>query len=433
MRRSATSTWATPTRPRASPIRPRSDGSGGHWMAREKDDRFVHFRSEKFKDLLTTMAALAAEHVFYGENTEGVGGDMSSVAHQAAIMVGHAAMPPERVPMPATMTRGEEEAARKKLDDYFLDTGGKLLAVASLGDHYANVLRAPDKRAMAARIIGHAYLIAYKFAEQNRAAISQVADELVERRELNGDEITELMDSLAHEAGSRRTTSRSARGHACDRGRALRRLRRPRRTGAASPCSTACSSSCSPPAPPSASTWRRARSSSRRRGRSGSRSTRTPRPRCARSPCTSRAPTSAPTASRSRPCAAGRSRSAATRRCSSSPTAQATGGYKFFEGASVEYQICGTTTKGNCTIDQKKIPPNTSGALTRRMAYELALTTFHYVPERAERRGAAAGRDQGPEGAHAGALAQREQGSEVARRGDRPDPHRSGSRRPRRR
>ena len=83
------------------------------------------------------MAALAAEHVFYGENTSGVGGDMSSVAHQAAIMVGHAAMPPERVPMPATMTRSEEEAARKKLDDYFLDTGGKLLAVASLSDHYA--------------------------------------------------------------------------------------------------------------------------------------------------------------------------------------------------------------------------------------------------------------------------------------------------------
>jgi ATP-dependent Zn protease len=139
---------------------------------------------------------MAAEHVFYGENTEGVGGDMSSVAHQAAIMVGHAAMPPERIPLPATMTRSEEEAARKKLDDYFLDTGGKLLAVASLGDHYANVLRSPDKRMMAARIIGHAYLVAYKFAEQNREAISRVADELVERRELNGDEITELMNSL---------------------------------------------------------------------------------------------------------------------------------------------------------------------------------------------------------------------------------------------
>jgi hypothetical protein len=63
------------------------------------------------------------------------------------------------------------------------------------------------------------------------------------------------------------------------------------------------------------------------------------------------------------------------------PDSTATGGYKFFEGSSVEYQLCGNTTKGNCAIDQKKIAPNTSGALTRRMGYELALMTFHYVPE----------------------------------------------------
>jgi hypothetical protein len=62
-------------------------------------------------------------------------------------------------------------------------------------------------------------------------------------------------------------------------------------------------------------------------------------------------------------------------------SAKATGGYKFFDGPSVEYQLCGQTTKGNCAIDQKKITPNQSGALTRRMAYELALMTFHYVPE----------------------------------------------------
>jgi ATP-dependent Zn protease len=177
-------------------IRPRSDGSGGHWLAREKDDRFVHFRSEFFKRMLMIMGALASEHVFYGENTNGVGGDMSSVAHLAASMVGHSAMAPERVPMPATMTHSEEAAARKKLDDYLLDTGSKLLAVASLSDHYAVALTRPDKRQFAARIIGHAYLVAYKFAEQNKEAISEIADVLVERRELNGDEITELLDSL---------------------------------------------------------------------------------------------------------------------------------------------------------------------------------------------------------------------------------------------
>ncbi|MDX6617637.1 MAG: cell division protease FtsH [Gaiellales bacterium] len=177
-------------------IRPRSDGSGGHWMAREKDDRFGHFRSELFKDMLTTMAALAAEHVFYGENSNGVGGDMRSVANQAASMVGHYAMGMERIPMPATMTHGEEASARERLDRYLVEVGSKLLAVASLDDHYAGALRGPDKRQMAARLVGHAYLVTYKFAEQNRDAISRVADELVERRELNGDEITELMNSL---------------------------------------------------------------------------------------------------------------------------------------------------------------------------------------------------------------------------------------------
>ena len=75
-------------------------------------------------------------------------------------MVGHAAMPPERIPLPATMTRSEEDEARKKLDDYFLDTGSKLLAVASLSDHYAGALDGPDKRQFAARIVGHAYLVA---------------------------------------------------------------------------------------------------------------------------------------------------------------------------------------------------------------------------------------------------------------------------------
>ena len=115
------------------------------------------------------MGALAAEHVFYGENSSGVGGDMRSVAYQAASMVGHYGMAPERLPMPATMTQTEEKEARKRLDEYLEDTGGKLLAVASLSDHYAQALGRPDKRALAARLVGHAYLVAYKFAEQNRA------------------------------------------------------------------------------------------------------------------------------------------------------------------------------------------------------------------------------------------------------------------------
>ena len=177
-------------------VRMRSDGSGGHYAWREKDDRSVYFRSELFKYLLIGMGSVTAEHVFYGENTEGVGGDMQGIASLAARMVGHYGMAPERLPMPKSMTLSEETEARKKLNDYLEDTGGKLLAVASLSDHYASALGRPDKRALAARLVGQAYLVSYKFTEQNKEGIRRVADVLVDQRELNGDEVTELLNSL---------------------------------------------------------------------------------------------------------------------------------------------------------------------------------------------------------------------------------------------
>ena len=63
------------------------------------------------------------------------------------------------------------------------------------------------------------------------------------------------------------------------------------------------------------------------------------------------------------------------------PDSTATGGYKFYDGASVEYQICANSKGGTCAFTSNKaLTPNEGGAITRRMAYELALTTFHYVP-----------------------------------------------------
>ena len=37
---------------------------------------------------------------------------------------------------------------------------------------------------------------AYALVEHNRAAVEQVADVLVERKEMHGDEVLELLDSL---------------------------------------------------------------------------------------------------------------------------------------------------------------------------------------------------------------------------------------------
>ena len=96
-------------------IRRRGD-SGGHHQAREKEERFARFQSEMFAQLVWGLGAMAAERVFYDENSTGVGGDVMSVTAQTAGMVGAAAMGPQ--PFVATPEKGEteEEARGRALD-----------------------------------------------------------------------------------------------------------------------------------------------------------------------------------------------------------------------------------------------------------------------------------------------------------------------------
>ena len=53
-------------------------GSLGHHQALEKEERFSRFRSEEIGLIIWGLGAMAAERVFYGENTNGVGGDLFS-------------------------------------------------------------------------------------------------------------------------------------------------------------------------------------------------------------------------------------------------------------------------------------------------------------------------------------------------------------------
>jgi ATP-dependent Zn protease len=54
----------------------------------------------------------------------------------------------------------------------------------------------PFKRRMAAQILGQAYYQAYNAMRQNRAALEKVADALVEKRELHGDEVVDLLEEV---------------------------------------------------------------------------------------------------------------------------------------------------------------------------------------------------------------------------------------------
>ncbi len=65
---------------------------------------------------------------------------------------------------------------------------------AMQGDPIAAVLSDPGKRAGAAQILGQAYVAAQALIEANRVEVEAIADTLVERREVHGDEVVALLE-----------------------------------------------------------------------------------------------------------------------------------------------------------------------------------------------------------------------------------------------
>jgi ATP-dependent Zn protease len=144
---------------------------------------------------------MAAERVFYGENSTGVGGDVMSATARAGWMVGSCAMAPEHVELNGTFKKPEaEEEAREKIMKRFDQIGTQIMRRSGSGgpfdaDPIAGVFSDPAKRAMAAQLLGQAYLRAHHLVAANRDAVEHIADVLVERREMHGDEVLELLES----------------------------------------------------------------------------------------------------------------------------------------------------------------------------------------------------------------------------------------------
>ena len=175
-------------------------GSLGHHQALEKEERFSSWRHEELARLIWTLGAMAAERVFYGENSTGVGGDVGSATARAAWMVGACAMGPERVDLEGRFPlASEEEEARKRIMDRFEDLGLQIMRRGGGGgpmqdDSVQSVLGDREKRATAAQILGQAYVVAHNVIAQNRDGVEHIANVLAERHELHGDEVLELLD-----------------------------------------------------------------------------------------------------------------------------------------------------------------------------------------------------------------------------------------------
>ncbi|MBV9472269.1 MAG: AAA family ATPase [Solirubrobacterales bacterium] len=173
-------------------------GSLGHYQGMEKDERFSHFRSRVMGSLIMTLGAMAAEHVFYGENSQGVSGDVQSATATAAAMVGMWAMGPDAVHLDGSLDVAQDtEAVLRRLERI----GSTIMNRAGGGAPFAqdpvgSVLGDRDKRRAAAQILGQAYVTAYALMSANREPLERIADTLIERKELHGDEVVDLLNRV---------------------------------------------------------------------------------------------------------------------------------------------------------------------------------------------------------------------------------------------
>jgi ATP-dependent Zn protease len=175
-------------------------GSLGHHQTFEREERFSRWQHEEMGTLIHVLGAMAAENVFYGENTGGVGGDLQTATDTAAWMVGTAGMRPLRVDLDGQVPEGEDEDEYRERIMKRFERIGRTLMNRTRGsadfhaDPIASILHDPFKSAIAAQILGQAYVIAVNLVRDNKDAVDAIATRLADRRELYGDELVELLD-----------------------------------------------------------------------------------------------------------------------------------------------------------------------------------------------------------------------------------------------
>jgi cell division protease FtsH len=176
-------------------------GSLGHHQSFQKEERFSEWHSEAMGDLVHVLGAMAAEHVFYGQTSSGVGGDLQYATSRAAMMVGTAGMGPEKVDLNGAKFADETDGqTRERVMKQFEEIGLQLMnrtrgSADFAGDPIASVLQDRSKREYAAQILGQAYVTAENFIAANKDAVERIAEAVIEHQELYGDDLNRLLDA----------------------------------------------------------------------------------------------------------------------------------------------------------------------------------------------------------------------------------------------
>jgi hypothetical protein len=114
-------------------------------------------------------------------------------------MVGSSAMGTQPFSVTPKEDETEEEARERVLERFegiglqiMNRTGGGMMS----GDPVSGILSDPAKRKVTAQMLGQAYVVAHNLVVQNRDGVEKIADAVLERKELFGDELVDLLDSV---------------------------------------------------------------------------------------------------------------------------------------------------------------------------------------------------------------------------------------------
>ena len=166
--------------------------SGGHHQAMEIEDRFGHWRSEQVGDLIWGLGAMAAEHVFYGQTTTGVGGDIGMVTWRAAQMVGRHAMGPSPIDLSDRIADKEKrEEAEEEVHKRFEKLGTQLM---HRSDMDIEATKDGAKKKLIATLLGQAFVVAWNTIRVNYDSTDHIANRLIAAGEIYGDDVTNMLD-----------------------------------------------------------------------------------------------------------------------------------------------------------------------------------------------------------------------------------------------
>jgi ATP-dependent Zn protease len=162
---------------------------GGYHNALPKEEEWLEFRSQLAGKIRWYLGSLACEHVFYGENTTGVFGDLEQATAMASRMVG-------TIGMGADNLDPQMSSKAANIGEQLISVSQVAQGVHEQGTWAGAVLNNPRGRRVVAQLLGAAYIDDWRLMNVNKEAIDQAAEALTAQGELMGDEISGLLDSV---------------------------------------------------------------------------------------------------------------------------------------------------------------------------------------------------------------------------------------------